>query len=74
MDFEAFDPDGQKPKEPERVQVASAPVVAPTPQEVKVSLDVSGASVGATVAQKRAVVGSGKARRVDELGAFSEGG
>ncbi|MHA6848539.1 zonular occludens toxin domain-containing protein [Ralstonia syzygii] len=72
--FEAFDPDGQKPKEPERVQVASAPVVAPTPQEVKVSLDVSGASVGATVAQKRAVVGSGKARRVDELGAFSEGG
>lgn len=70
--FEAFEPDGQKPKDVERPQLA--PTAPPPPQEVRVALDVSGPSErAAAAAKKRTVVGSGKPRRVDELGAFADG-
>ncbi len=73
--FEAFEPDGQRREVERPVAQVAAPVQQPVqPQEVRVSLDVSGASGGATTPQRRTVVGSGRARRVDELGAFPEGG
>lgn len=73
--FEAFEPDGQR-KEVERPVAQVAAPVQPVvqPQEVRVSLDVSGARGGSVAPQKRTVVGSGRPRRVDELEAFSDTG
>ncbi|CAJ0709539.1 hypothetical protein LMG7143_01110 [Ralstonia thomasii] len=73
--FETFDPDGRAPKNQERVQVAQQPVLAPVaqPQEVRVVLDTSKAAETAQEPRKRTVIGSGRARRVDELEAFPEG-
>lgn len=70
--FEAFDADGRAPKNQERVQVVQQPASAPAvePQEVRVVLDTSKAAETAQEPRKRTVVGSGRARRVDELEAF----
>jgi zona occludens toxin len=50
---------------------ASAP--AAQPQEVRIALDVSRPSEAGQEPRRRTVVGSGRARRVDELQAFPEG-
>lgn len=73
--FEAFDPDG--PKSERAVQPVAQQPVAPVvqaPAQVSVALDVSGVGAGEAQVRKRTVVGSGKARRVDELGAFGDEG
>ncbi|POH87040.1 zonular occludens toxin [Ralstonia pickettii] len=71
--FEAFDPDGEKASKPlQQQQSQPAPVVqAPAPQ-VNVALDLSGVSAGDSRPRKRTVVGSGKVRRVDEMGVFGD--
>ncbi|WP_199033035.1 zonular occludens toxin domain-containing protein [Ralstonia sp. ASV6] len=71
--FEAFDPDGQRTEK--AAQPAPQPVAAPpsAPQEVRMVLDVAKPQEAAQEPRKRTVVGSGRARRVDELEAFPEG-
>jgi len=73
--FEAFDADGRAPKNQERVQVVQQPASAPVaqPQEVRMVLDVAKPQEKAQEPRKRTVIGSGRARRVDELEAFPEG-
>ncbi|MCO5415222.1 zonular occludens toxin domain-containing protein [Ralstonia mojiangensis] len=72
--FEAFEPDGRA-RNQERVQVAQQPASAPAaqPQEVRMVLDVAKPEEKAQEPRKRTVIGSGRARRVDELEAFPEG-
>lgn len=73
--FEAFDADGRAAKNQERAQVAQQPASAPAaqPQEVRMVLDVAKPSETPQEPRKRTVIGSGRARRVDELEAFPEG-
>ena len=73
--FEAFEANGQIARNQERVQAAPQPVPAPPvqPQEVRVVVDASGPAQTAQEPRKRTVIGSGRARRVDELEAFPEG-
>ena len=73
--FEAFEANGQMARNQERVQAAPQPVPAPPvqPQEVRVVVDASGPAQTAQEPRKRTVIGSGRARRVDELEAFPEG-
>ncbi|WP_425219092.1 zonular occludens toxin domain-containing protein [Ralstonia solanacearum] len=73
--FEAFDADGRLARSQERVQVAQQPASAPVaqPQEVRMVLDVAKPSETTQEPRKRTVIGSGRARRVDELEAFPEG-
>ncbi|CAJ0790347.1 hypothetical protein R77560_01997 [Ralstonia thomasii] len=70
--FEAFEPDGPKPLQPPPAQPVVQPVAQP--QEVRVVVDAAKAQDGVQQPRKRTVVGSGKARRVDELGAFGDEG
>ncbi|OAI63430.1 zonular occludens toxin [Ralstonia solanacearum] len=73
--FEAFDADGRMARNQERVQIAQQPVSAPVaqPQEVRMVLDVAKPAETAQEPRRRTVVGSGRARRIDELEAFPEG-
>ncbi|MBL4779395.1 zonular occludens toxin domain-containing protein [Ralstonia sp.] len=74
--FESFDPDGRAVKNQERVQAPPQPVPAPVaqPQEVRLVVDTAKPQEAAQEPRKRTVIGSGRARRVDELEAFPEGG
>lgn len=73
--FEAFDADPRATRNQERVQVAQQPASVPAaqPQEVRMVLDVAKPQEKAQEPRKRTVIGSGRARRVDELEAFPEG-
>ncbi|AAQ90252.2 ORF7 [Ralstonia phage p12J] len=73
--FEAFEANGQMARSQERVQPAPQPVPAPPAQaqEVRVVVDASRPAQAAQEPRKRTVIGSGKARRVDELEVFPEG-
>ncbi|ADQ27592.1 putative phage assembly protein [Ralstonia phage PE226] len=73
--FEAFDADGRVARNQERVQVAQQPASVPVaqPQEVRMVLGVAMPRETTQEPRKRTVVGSGRARRVDELDAFPEG-
>ncbi len=68
--FEAFEPDGQKPVQPVAPQPVAPPVAQP--QEVVVVVDAGKPQEVAQQPRRRTVVGSGRARRVDELGAFGD--
>ena len=72
--FEAFEANGQMARNQERVQPAPQPVPAPPaqPQEVRVVVDASRPAQTVQEPRKRTVIGSGKVRRVDELGVFSD--
>uniref|UniRef100_A0A0S4WPJ0 Zonular occludens toxin n=1 Tax=Ralstonia solanacearum TaxID=305 RepID=A0A0S4WPJ0_RALSL len=73
--FESFEANGQMARNQERIQLAPQPVVAlpAQPQEVRVVVDASRPAQMVQESRKRTVVGSGRARRVDELEAFPEG-
>lgn len=72
--FEAFDADGRARMNEERRQVVQQPASVPVlqPQEVRVVVDAAKSSEAAQEPRKRTVIGSGRVRRVDELGAFAD--